>query len=231
MNLMDTSSTDEGSSAVTEPGSLAAFTAPTQAEFAMVVGDDPDDAPVDFFNRRFMNWMSFLSSSAKLTDLVIPGSHESASYSMRSWLPGPLPILEDNWSEFLAFASQTQSFNLPGQLLNGIRYLDLRVEQANNGEVIFCHGSSVKLDCQGNVVDPVIKNELTPFISAFGVPDSGLSADLRLFGRPRDNYYVDTVEHHCLPTAGHLGGACYQVLTPAHIGGDLVERLALHGDV
>ncbi len=126
---------------------------------------DPDDCPGDMYNRRFMNWMSFLDTSSQLTNVFIPGTHESATYSMRSWLPnGP------GLDSFPDYISQTQSFNLLGQLLAGIRYFDLRTEEVTeDGEsvAIFHHGSSAIKDTKGRQVSPVVADQLLPFIDAF----------------------------------------------------------------
>ena len=124
---------------------------------------DPDDAPPDLFNRRFMCWMSFLNPSATLTQLAIPGTHESATYSMRDYTSSSWPFVDP--STIAEFDSETQSFNLLGQLLNGIRYFDLRVEQqGGNGPLIFHHGSGPTIDCTGRVAETVIETQIAPFV-------------------------------------------------------------------
>ena len=59
-----------------------------------------------------MDWMSCIRDDVRMVDLVIPGSHDSATYSMRGFA-GPF--------------ARTQEYDLLAQLACGIRYLDLRV--------------------------------------------------------------------------------------------------------
>ena len=112
---------------------MALYAPPTSDDFFNLNGGDPDEAPPDFFNRRFLNWMSFLDGSCQLTDLVLPGTHESATYSMRDWMtgqPGTFPsVLQP--SELGEFHSPTQSFNLLGQMLSGVRYFLLNMINGN----------------------------------------------------------------------------------------------------
>ncbi|EDV23633.1 uncharacterized protein TRIADDRAFT_57039 [Trichoplax adhaerens] len=63
------------------------------------------------------HWMSDLKNSiskVKLRDLILPGTHDSACYDM-------VFSLADSWT-------QTQSETFENQLLDGIRYFDLRTE-------------------------------------------------------------------------------------------------------
>jgi hypothetical protein len=133
---------------------------------------DPDDAPGDLFNRRFMNWMTFVDPAIPLATLVIPGTHESATYSMRDWIPG-------SRTTSINFFSQTQSFNLLGQALAGVRYFDLRVEQPGS-TLIFHHGSGASKDCLGRPVVQVLESQVLPFLEAF--PSEFLIFDFQEIG-------------------------------------------------
>ena len=69
------------------------------------------------------HWMSDLKNSIekiKLRDLIIPGTHDSACYDMKF----PLAI---SWT-------QTQSETFQNQLLDGIRYFDLRTEYVKGSQ-------------------------------------------------------------------------------------------------
>lgn len=135
-------------------------TAPNLYDFNTLSGNDADEAPFDFFNRRFLNWMSFIDGGTQLCDLTLPGTHESATYSMRQWITdiGPDAIPEED--------AQCQSFNLLGQLLSGVRYLDLRVE-LNGDTLIFHHGSGKTEDITGRTVANLFETQIAPFLSRF----------------------------------------------------------------
>ena len=67
------------------------------------------------------NWMKFLNDSVLITDLSIPGSHNSCSYNTS-----------------LSF-SKCQTRSLEEQLKYGVRYLDLRFVY-RNGTLVMYHG-------------------------------------------------------------------------------------------
>src|SRR5262245_11026770 len=58
------------------------------------------------------NWMSYINPGAYLSDLTIPGTHDSATYGMSG---------EVGYSWY-----KTQNENITQQLNRGVRYLDLR---------------------------------------------------------------------------------------------------------
>jgi hypothetical protein len=154
---------------------VPSWTAPTWAQIETLVSAepvDPDDAPGDLFNRRFMNWMTFVDPAIPLSTLVIPGTHESATYSMRDWIAGSTTTSID-------FFSQTQSFNLLGQALAGVRYFDLRVEEPGT-TLIFHHGSGARKDCAGRPVVQVLQTQVLPFLKDF--PSEFLIFDFQEIG-------------------------------------------------
>ena len=81
-------------------------------DFEELTVGDPDDGPRNRFHRAAINWMSFIRDDVRMIDLVTPGSHDSATYSMRGFA-GPF--------------ARTQHCDLLAQLHGSIRYLDLRV--------------------------------------------------------------------------------------------------------
>ena len=83
----------------------------------------PDVPTIEFpCENRANQWMAELIQVApevKLRDLVIPGTHDSASYSLSSWT-------------LFSAAGRTQNVSVYEQLLRGARYLDLRVAGSNS---------------------------------------------------------------------------------------------------
>jgi 1-phosphatidylinositol phosphodiesterase len=69
------------------------------------------------------SWMSALDGSVKLSQLSIPGTHDSAA-RVENW-PG---------------TARCQSLSLPEQLQAGVRYLDIRCRHLRDGFSI-CHGT------------------------------------------------------------------------------------------
>lgn len=67
---------------------------------------------------RLSHWMSDLPDDKKLTDLIIPGSHDS----------GTLGLL---------WAGETQNYSLSQQLLCGVRYFDIRIGKIHDSYRIF----------------------------------------------------------------------------------------------
>lgn len=62
-------------------------------------------------NEYLSKWMSLIDDSAKLNEIIIPGSHDSGSYGM-------------------LYVAETQRFSIYKQLNLGVRYFDIRI--ANN---------------------------------------------------------------------------------------------------
>ncbi len=150
--------------------------------FLNLKANDPDDCPGNFSHRSLVNWMSFIRDDVKLINLAIPGSHDSATYSMRDTsLKG---IIGD------AFG-RTQNFNLLGQLLLGIRYLDLRCKQDSQG-AIFCHGS-----ISGRPVENLIESQVRPFIENF--PDQFIILDFQQLDNQCELDVKKIIEKHLNP--------------------------------
>lgn len=69
-------------------------------------------------NIKNVNWMSLLNDSISITNLAIPGTHNSCSNEF---------VDKDFLNPIYYFLGQTQSWNINEQIISGIRYLDLRV--------------------------------------------------------------------------------------------------------
>lgn len=81
-------------------------------------GEKETEKPDAFYSK----WMSYIDSSTLVKDIVIPGTHDSGSYTM-------------------SYVAKTQDYSVYDQLTRGVRYLDLRVEKANDGTLYIYHGS------------------------------------------------------------------------------------------
>ena len=76
-----------------------------------------------------------------ITDLVLPGTHDSGSYRITASSP-PASGAPDLYSQFGGIAAswaKTQDRDLRQQLFDGIRYLDLRIDEYE-GELVLIHG-------------------------------------------------------------------------------------------
>ncbi|CAG9812193.1 unnamed protein product [Chironomus riparius] len=85
-------------------------------------------------NSNWMNEMKDILKERKIRDLFIPGTHDSASYK-QSFDPTTMDNLITRYS-------LTQDDNIMSQLINGVRYLDLRVGyyRSNNEKFWANHG-------------------------------------------------------------------------------------------
>ncbi len=102
------------------------------------------------------NWMATLPgiSDLPLTELPIPGTHDSGSYGITSRSPWALtgisdfgiltefpPLLEDLVIKpIVAGWAKTQGQSLSEQFANGIRYVDLRFTNEPDGQIYIEHG-------------------------------------------------------------------------------------------
>jgi hypothetical protein len=86
------------------------------------------------------DWMSKLDASKKLRDVVIPGTHNSASSTISKW-------------SLFSGVAKCQNMTVYQQLNQGARYLDMRV-CGREDDIVTCHGivKGVKLS---DVVDEV----------------------------------------------------------------------------
>lgn len=70
--------------------------------------------------KQLSSWMSMIEDDAKITQIAIPGSHDSGTYGMH-------------------YTAETQDCSFAEQLERGVRYFDVRVNYVNDDYVIF-HG-------------------------------------------------------------------------------------------
>lgn len=103
-------------------------------------------------NQSAAEWMSFVDDETLLTDLTIPGTHDSATYrigegvidklsaQILNTLFNDLPGVLRNFAEGLGYglkqiianSAQCQTLDLNGQLAAGVRFFDIRLNNVNN---------------------------------------------------------------------------------------------------
>lgn len=69
----------------------------------------------------YKNWMSYLKDDAKITKIVMPGSHNAATMGMSK-------------------LGRCQGGSLYEQYLCGVRYFDIRIKAKRNGKLVAAHG-------------------------------------------------------------------------------------------
>lgn len=77
----------------------------------------------------------------RISDLILPGTHDSGSHKITSDSPpaSGAPSLYSRFGGIAAAWAKTQDNGLGQQLQDGIRYLDLRIDE-HEGELVLIHG-------------------------------------------------------------------------------------------
>ena len=178
-------------------------------DFQGLTVGNPDDCPWDCFHRAAIDWMSFIRDGVRLIDLVIPGSHDSATYSMRG-ATGPF--------------ARTQRYNLLAQLLCGVRYLDLRVTWSRGRPVI------VHNFITGLATDDLLRDQIAPFVRAH--PSEVVILDFQEL-RPRCRRpVIDQLRTHLDADRWALPRACFSpALTLGDVRGGGHRFLVIFGEM
>lgn len=103
------------------------------------------------------NWMSQISNTTTLNQLVMPGSHDAGMSELHHCFP---PVGADGYT-------QTQGGSIKQQLLDGSRYFDIRVDY-DYDELVTYHRDEklgVGLGCSGQSLKAVL-DEATNFLNA-----------------------------------------------------------------
>ena len=105
---------------------------------------------MDDFVNDLENWMGSMPTTLRTTpiiNLAIPGSHDSMSYGIKngaSVAPDARPIVNSIYSFIPCIVrrwARTQYSEPTKQLLNGVRYFDLRISlQLHDNKFYFVHG-------------------------------------------------------------------------------------------
>ncbi|HOD93443.1 MAG TPA: phosphatidylinositol-specific phospholipase C domain-containing protein [Clostridia bacterium] len=95
----------------------------------------------------YSEWMSYIEDDILVKEIVIPGSHDAGTIGM-------------------IYAAKTQSLPIYKQLIDGVRYFDIRVEKKKNAELVIYH-SIAKGQTFTRVVDDILEfmnNNTTEFV-------------------------------------------------------------------
>ncbi len=76
------------------------------------------------------DWMSAIRGETRLTEITIPGSHDSAAMQFESYY------------QAASIASKTQNNGISRQLEDGVRFLDVRLEASGDGDAFLTHGDA-----------------------------------------------------------------------------------------
>ena len=71
-------------------------------------------------NKYNKDWMKNIPDSTKLSEISIPGTHDSCAYQMKGLM------------KIFSFVAKTQNWNLSEQMKSGIRFFDIRLRLFNN---------------------------------------------------------------------------------------------------
>eukprot|EP00833_Pecoramyces_ruminatium_P012030 jgi/Orpsp1_1/1186062/evm.model.c7180000096705.1 len=80
-------------------------------------------------------WMNYINENLKLNEINIPGTHNSGTFNIDK-SPDDLKIVSLFKNEY----GKTQNLNISDQLLNGIRYLDIRLASDDYDNIYISHG-------------------------------------------------------------------------------------------
>lgn len=143
------------------PESVPAFaqnSAPSASDINSWASGGSYDCPTGFVSRAPINWMSFLKDDAKLTETVIPGSHDSGTYNLTT---------DSVFSSTAISYSQTQQYNFLAQAIAGIRYFDIRVASIG-GKLVVYHGDVMGYKIYSkDSLESIMANQIAPFINKY----------------------------------------------------------------
>ena len=89
--------------------------------------------------KYFEQWMKEIPDEIKLSELTIPGTHDTCSYQIKGI------------GKVVSYAAKTQSWNLEEQMKAGLRYFDIRLRSINNTLHCF-HGPIDLVQCFDSVL-------------------------------------------------------------------------------
>ncbi len=102
------------------------------------------------FGQSGHNWMSFLSDDKYISNLTIPGTHDSGAY-----------VIDVNKSPNNRYVTQTMTFK--EQLNQGVRSFDLRLRQSNSGNL---SGDSISVN-SSTKFNPTFKRDVLEVMKSF----------------------------------------------------------------
>lgn len=107
-------------------------------------------------NGQTRYWMSYLPDNLTLNEIVIPGSHDAG-----------MSVCQASWPDDLAAGlSITQIKSILGQLNDGVRYFDLRVDERDDGRLVTYHRNGDGAGCSGENLSDIM-NDTRTFLSDY----------------------------------------------------------------
>ena len=82
--------------------------------------------------KYFEQWMKEIPDDIKISELTIPGTHDSCAYQIKGI------------GNLVSYATKTQSWNLEEQMKAGLRYFDIRLRSINN--TLHCYHGPIDLN-------------------------------------------------------------------------------------
>jgi 1-phosphatidylinositol phosphodiesterase len=131
------------------------------------------------------NWMSYKSGSLKISELTIPGTHDSgARYDLQLTLPS------SSWPFYqkvtIPGSAKAQDFTIQQQLDNGIRFLDVRCRRVKDSFAIHHGPAFQKIWFGDGVLKPV-----TEFLKAH--PSETIIMSIKEEWNANSNYAFDSI--------------------------------------
>ena len=126
-------------------------------------------------NEHLKNWMSMIKDDTKINNIVIPGSHDSGSYTM-------------------IYMAETQKFDIQKQLELGFRYFDIRITNEDGKYLIF-HDI-----INGVEAEPIIKN-FADFLK--DNPSEFLILDFQKFKNDSEAKVIELINTYLAPYLVH----------------------------
>ena len=83
-------------------------------------------------------WMGMIDDDVPVTDIVMPGSHDSGTYGM-------------------LFLGETQALSFGDQMRSGARYFDVRIRRTGEGELRFYHGILTSENGYGDFLSDTVR--------------------------------------------------------------------------
>ena len=155
--------------------------------------------------KYFSQWMKEIPDNIKISELTIPGTHDSCTYQIKGI------------GKLISYAARTQSWNLEEQMKAGLRYFDIRLRSYNNTLHCF-HGPIDLIQTFDSILktasDFINKNKTETLIMQIvsEYDDKGCSKSMeQMYEEYTKNYkqIIIVFNNATIPTMGELRGKLF----------------------
>ena len=155
--------------------------------------------------KYFTHWMKEIPDNIKISELTIPGTHDSCTYQIKGI------------GKLISYAARTQSWNLEEQMKAGLRYFDIRLRSYNNTLHCF-HGPIDLIQTFDSILktasDFINKNKTETLIMQIvsEYDDKGCSKSMeQMYEEYTKNYkqIIIVFNNATIPTMGELRGKLF----------------------